>query len=507
MVWVKMKKIIANKALVLNVISMTIFIVIISFTFRSNPISTVLPTHDSSMFLYFGRGIHNGMIPYVNMYDHKGSVLFYVNSLAYLFGQGYAQFLLWIIEVLFLTTTVILLYKILNYLLKNSYLVCLTIWLSLGLFIELFAGGNFSEEYALPFILVALYGLIKYLNDDLENHRKLSLFLVGFSGSVVLFIRANMIAIWCIFGLVLLINLLTSKNRRGSDLLIPILGGLFGICLFTLIAFMSSSTSEMIQQVFIANIKYADSTLLDKRVATQYFIDFLIKYGLITLVISGIAVKISRYTELTTKQKKTFIWLIGYFIVNWLTVVASGRNYQHYLITQIPAILIFVGFALEELIGKKTNKWHYLLVIAILMMSIQGHALYEQGKTALVVNNSKQFETNRGIKRVSNYIKQHSTNRDSIYVHNLDANIYLESNRVSNSRFFVLPSLDYQKFPKISKEFRDSFIKRKPRFIVVSNSISQQPDFRFNGFIKALCDHQYKRVYVDTSGLSVFELK
>ncbi|MCM1636613.1 hypothetical protein NCX39_09710, partial [Latilactobacillus sakei] len=141
--------------------------------------------------------------------------------------------------------------------------------------------------------------------------------------------------------------------------------------------------------------------------------------------------------ELTIKQKKTFIWLIGYFIVNWLTVVASGRNYQHYLITQIPAILIFVGFALEELIGKKTNKWHYLLVIAILMMSIQGHALYEQGKTALVVNNSKQFETNRGIKRVSNYIKQHSTNRDSIYVHNLDANIYLESNRVSNSRFFV----------------------------------------------------------------------
>ena len=52
-----------------------------------------------------------------------------------------------------------------------------------------------------------------------------------------------------------------------------------------------------------------------------------------------------------------------------------------------------------------------------------------------------------------------------------DANIYLMSNRYSNSRFFVLPAINYLNFPSLSEEFKESLARNKPKFIVTRNGV------------------------------------
>lgn len=69
------------------------------------------------------------------------------------------------------------------------------------------------------------------------------------------------------------------------------------------------------------------------------------------------------------------------------------------------------------------------------------------------------------------YIKAHSRSSDTIYIYWLDTNIYLESQRFPNSKFLVLPSLDYSKHPKMVIEFKYDFKNHTPKFVVVKTHL------------------------------------
>lgn len=95
----------------------------------------------------------------------------------------------------------------------------------------------------------------------------------------------------------------------------------------------------------------------------------------------------------------------------------------------------------------------------------------------VLVTNQGTVETVRQVKQekdLADYIKRYSTANDKIYIHNLDANLYLLSNRYANSRFFVLPAVDYMKFPKLQLEFRDALNSSPPKFIVVKRVVLDQ---------------------------------
>ena len=50
------------------------------------------------------------------------------------------------------------------------------------------------------------------------------------------------------------------------------------------------------------------------------------------------------------------------------------------------------------------------------------------------------------------------------------------SNRFANSKFFVLPSLDYREFPQLKKGFTDDLTNRPPKYIVLRKQTYLQTD-------------------------------
>ena len=43
---------------------------------------------DSSVFMAFGKGISHGLRPYLDLYDNKGPLIFYINALGYWGADG-----------------------------------------------------------------------------------------------------------------------------------------------------------------------------------------------------------------------------------------------------------------------------------------------------------------------------------------------------------------------------------------------------------------------------------
>ena len=60
-------------------------IIVIAFAtslfFNTSPLSNNPPTTDSAVFMYIGKGMHRGLVPYKDMFDHKGIALYFINWL------------------------------------------------------------------------------------------------------------------------------------------------------------------------------------------------------------------------------------------------------------------------------------------------------------------------------------------------------------------------------------------------------------------------------------------
>lgn len=478
---------------------------IISFSFRDNPFSNALSGHDSSMFLYFGKGISDGLIPYKNMLDHKGPVLFLIQYLAFLIGTGNINLGIWIVECFFLIGSILFLYKTNFIFTGDRNIAAIALLFLTPLFVQCYEGGNLSEEYALLFISFSMYMFSKsILNNELS---KLNYILIGFFGALTFFIRMNMISVWVVYCLYLVyINI---KDRNFTKLLRQfkyiLLGGVITVVLITSLSIYQGNFKDMINQAFLMNIAYSGSTIGEKFQATLNYVDILLKFGIFPLIIIYF---ISLFDIQKQGMLRLHYPLIAYFFFNFITVILSGRSYYHYLTTEIVPVSVIVAMSIQFILRGKTNKKKRIISFLLIMVIVLPTSYGIFKSHAWMYSNIENAETNQ-IEEISKFIKDNTTKQDTIYVHNLDANIYLLSNRYSNSKFFVLPAINYDKFPELKKEFDKSINDNPPKFIVLEKSFFSNKDnsSNLNMLVSSAIEKNYHLVTPIKSDIySIYEI-
>lgn len=450
----------SEKIIITFLLSVTTIWILLSM--KANPWSQFINGHDSSMFLYFGKGMSKGLVPYVDMFDHKGPVLFFIQFLATLFGENLNRGI-WLVEIIFLSGTLFFTYKTCHLLTKNSLLSAVAITMNTGLFIRCFEGGNLSEEYALFFIALSLYLFTKLLvNATLHKNEYL---LIGASGGLVFFMRGNMIALWIVFCLYLLIHGLYQKKYKqlGEQVLFIFLGGSLVVLLVIFYSTSTGSLREMLYQAFIMNIQYSSVSASEQLSAAGNFFDLLSQAG-ITIMLALYIFYLAKVDKKTPQFTIACLFVV-YFVINFLTVTLSGRFYLHYLTTQLIVIVVMsalvIHFLLEKIAFKSLKWWSLVFLLFTISFNWQAIQNYPWVITRQFSVQKNEFE------EIANYIRANTEAEDTIYVHNIDANLYLMSDRFANSRFFVLPSLNYEEFPELSAEFSEAMEINPPKFIVV----------------------------------------
>ena len=91
--------------------------IILLFSKATSPLYDGSYSVDDSIFKVIGKGILNGYVPYKDLFDHKGPILFLIQALGLLINKNVGIFIL---QILNLFVTIIYMDKIIELLLLNK---------------------------------------------------------------------------------------------------------------------------------------------------------------------------------------------------------------------------------------------------------------------------------------------------------------------------------------------------------------------------------------------------
>ena len=306
---------------------------------------------DSSVFRVVAFMMSKGFMPYRDSFDHKGPLLYIINWLG---NNPIFNGKLWIIEWLFLTLTIMMMYKIARIVCSifQAILVSLT---SLSLLFNYFEGGNLTEEYAMLFIAIAVYIFVDYLKNDRVS--KIRLVICGASLGGTLLLRPNMIAIWAVMCSVIFFQLFFSKKWKNLWEFSKYF--LIGLMLILVPVIIWLSMNHALQDFWKDYVVFNKSYIKGMSQGALWKARWNTGYHFFNTKICKIAFAGMIFCAIYQKDCLNISYL-AYMIVSLILIGISGVVYGHYGMVLIPMLV----YPLAEIFSNvKKIKKKFLLVV------------------------------------------------------------------------------------------------------------------------------------------------
>lgn len=419
------------------------------------PLTKLYTYADSSVFIYIGKMMRQGLVPYRDLFDHKGILLYFIQYLGVSLCSD--SFLgIWVLEVLHMVFTVWFLFKLSGMFSDDKvirYISVIGVAVMCGM--NTYEGGNFTEEYALPWIAFALYVFLKYFKNF--SYRFYEIVCLGVGFAVVSLLRVNMVTVWIAFMPLVLIRML--YKRENKELLNCIVGfciGIFLIYIPTLIYMLwNGCLKDFIECYILFNFGYSDGG--SNFAAVTNAITECIR-NLFWAFVAGIA-------AIFSNRKNKLFWLdVWVLVVTLYFSHMSGRFYQHYGMILLPMLLplvtgaittLYMILSLDEKIAFKMKLPGNKIMAGCFFLAVLA-AFFLQFKWANLIR-EPMFQTG-GVRELQEYLIQNTTQEDDVLIVGNDAKYYLLANRHTNNKYF------YQTPPiKISNEIYQGFIEELER--------------------------------------------
>ncbi|AZU63995.1 ArnT family glycosyltransferase [Neobacillus mesonae] len=434
---------------------------LISLLSPLNPFSNVAPDVDSSVFLYIGESMAKyGQLPYRDVFDHKGPLLYFINAMGIKINGAVG---VWYIEFFLMVINLLLLYVIAKIITKNKLTAFVTAVLVTLPLVKYFEGGNLTEEYAMPFMLVSLYFFVKYIFSSSDYLPKLHVLLIGASCGSVLLLRPNMIALWISFCFIIFVYFLIQRkffNLIQSAVLF-ILGNLLIIIPFAAYYYYHSALDDLVNGYLVFNFGYTDSnggieTLWNTML---YFWD--------TSALIGISFLFSIVGIVKKRDIKSLLLYgsSGLFLLTSLVLLSiSGRVYFHYGMVLIPCFVIPIALFIM-LINDQIKGSYYIpkVVFNFALVVLLGISTIMLAKDKIIfVNTAPPDLVNE---KVVSYIQDHTQKDDRITVVGNKVSYFLLSDRRSASKYlYQAPIADISS--QILHEYLQDIKTKKPKLII-----------------------------------------
>lgn len=345
-------------------ISLTVsFLFLIAFIFMfQSPISIWKPlgetSTDSSVFKTVALYIDNGYMPYKDIFDHKGPLIYLYNWLGIQISYWRG---IWIIELFSLFTTILFIYKLARLFCGYFFSILTTVTVLSSLYFY-FDGGNFTEEYALPYITISLYVFIDFFKNSHISKKRL--IVCGFSFGAIFLLRANMASLWIVFCLAILI--ITIKDSSRKILSYYILWFLIGVFIISIPIILwlifNGAFSSFIYDYFIFNSLYSkDPSRSSFHAKLTSLIYFLNEPSILISVFTSI------YLVNAKRNRLSIIYFL-YIILNLLLTCISGQTYKHYGMVFVPMLVYPFAYIFSTLENKCLEKNNISFIIVCLFL-------------------------------------------------------------------------------------------------------------------------------------------
>lgn len=335
----------------------------------SNPLRSY-PGRDGGIFLYIGSLILNGGIPYADVWENKGPLVFYINAAGLWIAEG-SRWGVWFMELLAL--------------LAAAWLGIGTIRRTLGLvpallgtFLWLHAtggvlqGGNFSEEFSLPFAFLAV---AVYVRSLVQPGARRYPVLLGSAMALAVLLRPNLISIQAAAILAYCVLAVRSAEwwllarRLGWAAL-----GFAAVIVPVVLYFAAHrALDDMIQIALLFNLQYSQGGGVAK--ILNGFWEAAAALGPLPIVMALAGYGASAW--LTWRRAAPddaargllLLSLVGWPIEIVLSTL-SGRNYLHYFISWAPYVGLLTAAASMMALGSFAPRLERRALVVMLLLML-----------------------------------------------------------------------------------------------------------------------------------------
>lgn len=392
------------------------FLFVICFSCTTSPLYEHHPFWfhgDSGIFQEMGLCILQGKTPYVDLFDHKGPVLWFIQAFGLWISPRWG---LLILQTLFLYITLILWYKTVIVLTQKQVPSLLIIFLGLFFLMAFYQRGNLCEEWSLLFISIPIFLYIfRWITGSSYQHS--DCFAIGLCVGMLAMIRLNNTAPLIGFVLWHIIYCIKGKEykRLYNDIALICCGVAIVIFVCSIFYYIKAGWSgvyEMFYGTFIFNYLYFG----EKNQLT--FLSFLQHY--IIPVVFLFITTIPLFNE-----KKNIPLCIPCIFSYAITLLAIGSfEFWHYMMVFIPLYIFTIGVLIQ-----KKNLFGTLLLGLVIVYS--AYIGYDATDILLFRLRGKKANTeiNDGFHRFASSLP--SEERKSIYnagLNHIGAGLFADEN-------------------------------------------------------------------------------
>lgn len=299
------------------------------FAVNTSPIIDC-PGTDSAVFIYIAKGMMRGLVPYVDMFDHKGPLMYLSQYWGLQTGIGIAG--IWILEATLFTAVVGLAFKNLRPLFG-----CAVAWTYAFLHITFFVltceCGDTTESWALPFVTLTVVNLVRKIKlgrswrDD---------FVVGVGVGVILLLRPNMVAAGIVYCFYILVTAIQQRAVRGFFMqAATVAGGMLAVMLPVVVWLAAKGALvEMWKDYIVFNLAYAARPVKEVN-----------EYHYTLLYLMGVAALFGCFIK--SDVRKSFWWTFAISALTWL-IIAQKPLFTHYYEVMIPSMALMLVLATRQ---------------------------------------------------------------------------------------------------------------------------------------------------------------
>ena len=427
---------------------------------------------DNAMYLTMGTAIARGYAPYSDIFDHKGPLLFILETIPQALSGGYSTLAVFIQEWLFLFACLIILHRI------CADAGCKTPWLVLLIYLALNAplvsGGNLSELYTNLFTLAGLFLILRVFDrGGLPGARSLFLHAGGIGVMVMLcfMTRANNMLVLCcaVLGLTLALAIQRRPGAIGVCAGGFLLGSLAAAAPILLWLRHYGALGDAFYGAIIHNMMYAETDGIGRVTKLLHS-----SYGHLAMFIAAVACAGALLHGLHTRRFCVSLALIAGAAGAGIGAFISHKYYDHYLMLGTPTAAVGAALILSTLSSSVKARRTLAAITAAACcatLCVFGSQAYDRRSADFSA--MEQFTADAQ----ALYAQVPEDERGSFMAYRVEPKWYVATGALPCMRFYFLQEILADADPRVMDEIVDTFETDPPQWLVIYYNRAFSPPY------------------------------
>lgn len=476
-----------NKRIYLYALLIGYACLLMFFCTKSSPLYIINDWYDANAYFTMGKGMMNGAVPYRDLFDHKGPLLYLLYGIGYLIDST-GFFGIFLIQSIFMSLTMIFCYKIAKLYIDNYFhaiIISMLVPIMTLSGNNLYAtsadyGGGSPDEFITALLTISLYFIIKLFKDNKSNQYKhigKYMFVIGLMVGFVFLLKFNFILFFVGLLVPIYIYLLVKHIKVFAKSLLLLLAGVIAAVLpYIIYALITNSIKDFVKVYLKFNLTYSGepdtnflyslASGLKNTVHTVFYSYFIFT----VIIVFGLLYFIYKY-------RSNLLLNMSIFFSFLLTMIGISVKPFGYVYIPISIYGLFGYMAIYNLVTKsgihkseqqKSDKLYKNTIISVFTVFIIFIAtIGNNGLISQPINRVTRINTIPFQQTIADIILSDTPENHSVLeVLTLDYGIYTASGLIPQSRYFYLPNVDYEQYPDVFLEQYNDIINKKNAYLV-----------------------------------------